>query len=147
MVAAVNPKLVPIDRRIRLAYEAAQTVRSRTRWDVRQWANWSRGDTSYVNFVYVVLLNFPKHDDPFGLYVGCSHLPPRDRLRNHRAGVMANEDVRRHGVRLLQRVYQHLNPMRPSEGPHVERALYQALRAADIGWVSMGELRPTPNHQ
>lgn len=135
------------ERRIRLAYEAGQTIRSQTRWEVRQWANWGRDDASYVNFVYVVQLHFPDHVDPFGLYVGCSHLEPTERLRNHRMGTYANEDVRRYGKRLVNHIYRHLNPMRPSEGPQVERALFRALRDADIGWVSMGRLRPSPNHQ
>lgn len=129
------------DVRIRIAYEAAQKVRSRTRYEVRQWANWSRGDTSYVNYVYVVLLEFPQFEDPFGLYVGKSHYPPRTRLRNHRSGELANADVQKYGVRLLQWVYQHLNPMLPREAPSIERKLWRALVDADIGWVSMGGLR------
>jgi hypothetical protein len=94
-----------------------------------------------VNYVYVVLLEFPEFEDPFGLYVGKSHYPPRIRLLNHRAGELANADVQQYGVRLLQWVYQHLNPMMPREAPSIERDLYRALQDADIGWVSMGRLR------
>lgn len=135
------PATASTTRRIRIAYEAARTIKSRTRYEVQQWTNLGRGEISYVNYVYVVLLDFPHFEDPFGLYVGKSHYPPRLRLRNHRAGELANADVQQYGVRLLQCVYQHLNPMMPREAPSMERHLYRASVEAEIGWVSMGRLR------
>lgn len=130
------------ERRIRTAVEIGRSVNSRTRHEVRRWANTERDGVSYVNYVYVVLLRFPHHQDPFGLYVGKSHLRPSQRLANHRRGIQANADVQKFGIRLLPTIYQHLNPMRPSEASQIERSLYLSLKASNVGWVSMGHLRP-----
>jgi len=112
---------------------------------VRQWHNRGTGKVSWVRYVYVVLLYYPEHKEKFGLYVGETHFKPPERLQNHVKGIYANADVKNYHKRLLPNIYNHLNPMRPYEARVIERKLYNKLRDADLGWVSMGQLRPPPN--
>ncbi|MCV3205579.1 hypothetical protein OHD62_06535 [Mesorhizobium sp. YC-39] len=145
MVTRVD-RLEPDWKWIDRAQKAGKTVKSFSKWEVRTWGPSPTGKST-KHYVYAVLLyypEFPHHPDRFGIYVGMSHLRPPQRLRNHRIGNQANEDVRRYGVRLLQHVYQHLNPMRLQEAKLKERELYDVLKASELGWVSMGHLRPPP---
>ena len=60
--------------------------------------------------VYVVYLRNPKGDGKAGYYVGMTGLTPEARFANHKAGVKAAGVVKRFGVRLVPRLYEHLNP-------------------------------------
>jgi len=45
------------------------------------------------------------------VYVGMTGLTPVERFANHKAGIKAASVVKRHGLRLLPELYEHLNPM------------------------------------
>jgi predicted GIY-YIG superfamily endonuclease len=78
--------------------------------------------------VYVVYLRNPKGDGKAGYYVGMTGLSPERRLANHKAGVKASSVVRRHGVRLVPTLYEHLNPMRYEDALRMETELAESLR-------------------
>jgi hypothetical protein len=61
--------------------------------------------------VYVVYLRDPKGDGRAGYYVGMTGLAPEERFRNHKSGVRAARVVKKFGVRLVPKLYAHLNPM------------------------------------
>lgn len=91
--------------------------------------------------VYVVLLD-PEvlHDRRFReanpdrvagkacLYVGMTGLTPDQRFMNHKAGVKSNRYVERYGLRLVRRLYRHLNPMPYAEAAEWEVKLAESLR-------------------
>jgi predicted GIY-YIG superfamily endonuclease len=79
--------------------------------------------------VYVVYLRDPKGDGKAGYYVGMTGLPPVERFANHKAGKKAAAVVKRFGVRLVPRLYAHLNPMTFDEAVGAEPRLADALRA------------------
>ena len=79
--------------------------------------------------VYVVYLRNPKGDGRAGYYVGMTGLTPEARFANHKAGIKAARVVRRFGVRLVPRLYAHLNPMRFEQAAAKEIALAEELRA------------------
>ncbi len=79
--------------------------------------------------VYVVYLRNPIGDGRAGYYVGMTGLTPEERFKNHKAGVKAAGVVRRFGVRLVPRLYAHLNPMPYKEAAAMEVALAEQLRA------------------
>lgn len=78
--------------------------------------------------VYVVFLKNPKGDGRAGYYVGMTGLTPEERLANHKAGIKAARVVQRFGVRLVPRLYAHLNPMSYEEAVRMEAALADSLR-------------------
>src|SRR5262245_49710900 len=78
--------------------------------------------------VYVVYLKNPKGDGKAGYYVGMTGLPPEGRLQNHKNGVKAARAVRKHGVRLVPRLYEHLTPMPYEKAKAMELMLADSLR-------------------
>ncbi len=78
--------------------------------------------------VYVVYLRDPAGDGKAGYYVGMTGLRPEDRFANHKAGVKAARVVKRFGVRLVPRLYEHLNPMTYREAVAAEPRLAEELR-------------------
>src|SRR5436190_6774491 len=61
--------------------------------------------------VYVVYLRNPKRDGKAGYYVGMTGLSPEQRFDNHKKGIKAARIVKKHGQRLVPKLYAHLNPM------------------------------------
>ena len=55
-------------------------------------------------------------------------LTPEERFANHKAGVKAAGIVKRCGVRLVPRLYEHLNPMPYEKAVRMEVALADSLR-------------------
>ena len=93
--------------------------------------------------VYVVLLDpaagklravraaNPKRDPKKPcVYVGMTGLPPEERFANHKAGTKAASVVKRHGLRLLPELYEHLNPMPFEAAAQMEVDLAEDLRRA-----------------
>jgi predicted GIY-YIG superfamily endonuclease len=79
--------------------------------------------------VYVIYLRNPKGDGKAGYYVGMTGLTPEARFANHKAGIKSASVVRRFGVRLVQVLYEHLNPMPYDEALRMEAQLAEELRA------------------
>jgi predicted GIY-YIG superfamily endonuclease len=79
--------------------------------------------------VYVVYLKSPRGDGRAGYYVGMTGLTPEHRFANHKAGVKAAGVVRRFGVRLVPKLYAHLNPMTYEAACEMETQLAEELRA------------------
>jgi hypothetical protein len=86
--------------------------------------------------VYVVYLKDPKGDGRAGYYVGMTGLSPEERFLNHKAGIKAARVVRKHGVRLVPKLYAHLNPMPYRKAVEMEVALADSLRKR--GYVVYG---------
>lgn len=86
--------------------------------------------------VYVVYLRNPKGDGKAGYYVGMTGLPPEKRFENHKAGIKAAAVVRKHGERLVPRLYEHLNPMSYGAAKVMEVELAEELRRR--GFVVFG---------
>jgi hypothetical protein len=93
--------------------------------------------------VYVVLLNSavakirkvrienPQRDPAKPcVYVGMTGLTPKERFANHKAGIKAASVVKRHGLRLLPELYEHLNPMPYEAAARMEMDLAEDLRRA-----------------
>ncbi len=78
--------------------------------------------------VYVVYLQNPKGDGRAGYYVGMTGLSPERRFENHKAGVKAARVVKKHGVRLVPKLYKHLNPMPYRTAQAMEVTLADSLR-------------------
>ena len=55
-------------------------------------------------------------------------LTPEERFRNHKAGIKAASVVRRCGVRLVPKLYAHLNPMPYARAKEMELLLADSLR-------------------
>jgi predicted GIY-YIG superfamily endonuclease len=85
-------------------------------------------EPSRHHHVYVVYLRNPKGDGKAGYYVGMTGLKPEERLANHLAGVKAARIVRKHGVRLVPSLYEHLNPMTYEDAVRMEEQLADSLR-------------------
>jgi hypothetical protein len=64
------------------------------------------------------------------VYVGMTGLPPAERFSNHKAGIKAASVVKRHGIRLLPELYEHLNPMPYAAAVQMEKDLAEDLRRA-----------------
>ena len=64
------------------------------------------------------------------VYVGMTGLTPQERFANHKAGTKAAWVVKRHGLRLLPELYEHLNPMPYEAAARMERDLAEDLRRA-----------------
>ncbi|MSO45334.1 MAG: hypothetical protein EXQ59_01000 [Acidobacteria bacterium] len=78
--------------------------------------------------VYVVYLRNPRGDGKAGYYVGMTGLTPEQWFENHKKGIKAAGVVRRFGLRLVPRLYEHLNPMPYAEAQEMEVALADSLR-------------------
>jgi predicted GIY-YIG superfamily endonuclease len=78
--------------------------------------------------VYVVYLRNPLGDGRAGYYVGMTGLPPERRFENHKKGIKSARIVRRHGERLVPRLYAHLNPMPYGRAKEMEAMLAESLR-------------------
>jgi predicted GIY-YIG superfamily endonuclease len=77
--------------------------------------------------VYVVYLRNENWDGTAGWYVGMTGLTPEQRFENHKTGKKAAGVVRRFGVRLVPRLYAHLNPMPYSKALEMEKWLHGSL--------------------
>jgi predicted GIY-YIG superfamily endonuclease len=75
-----------------------------------------------------VFLRNPAGDGRAGYYVGMTGLRPEERLANHKAGIKAAGVVRKHGVRLVPTLYEHLNPMSYEDAVRMELELADSLR-------------------
>jgi predicted GIY-YIG superfamily endonuclease len=88
----------------------------------------TRDGTKRHHSVYVVYLRNPLGDGRAGYYVGMTGLSPEERFLNHKQGKKAAGIVRRCGVRLVPKLYRHLNPMTYEEAQAAEPALAEELR-------------------
>ena len=70
------------------------------------------------------------------VYVGMSGLTPEERFANHKRGIKAAGLVRRYGIRLLPKLYAHLNPMPYEAALQMEKDLAADLR--DMGYRVTG---------
>jgi predicted GIY-YIG superfamily endonuclease len=86
--------------------------------------------------VYVVYLKNPKGDGRAGYYVGMTGLTPEHRFQNHKSGIKAARVVKKFGVRLVPRLYAHLNPMPFDKAVKMEVMLADSLRKR--GYVIYG---------
>jgi predicted GIY-YIG superfamily endonuclease len=86
--------------------------------------------------VYVVYLRNPKGDGRAGYYVGMTGLTPEQRFENHQNGIKAARVVKRFGVRLVPKLYAHLNPMSYTKAVAMEGVLAESLRRR--GYVVYG---------
>lgn len=98
----------------------------------------TRGKAGARHHVYVVLLHDLRLGGRWGLYVGQTSRDPDLRFDQHRAGYKASGAVRRHGVRLLPELVEHLHRMHQWESLKLEAALADAFRAAAIPWLEGG---------
>jgi hypothetical protein len=64
------------------------------------------------------------------VYVGMTGLAPKERFANHKAGIKSASVVKRHGIRLLPKLYEHLNPMPYEAALQMEKDLAEDLRRA-----------------
>jgi predicted GIY-YIG superfamily endonuclease len=78
--------------------------------------------------VYVVYLRNPRGDGKAAYYVGMTGLAPEQRFENHKQGIKCARIVRRCGVRLVPRLYAHLNPMPYTRAKDMEVFLADSLR-------------------
>jgi hypothetical protein len=62
------------------------------------------------------------------VYVGMTGLTPEERFANHKAGFKAALVVKRFGLRLLPKLYAHLNPMPYEAAARMEMDLAEDLR-------------------
>jgi hypothetical protein len=96
---------------------------------------------SYHHHVYVVLLKpavakirsvrsaNPNWDSAKPcVYVGMTGLTPEERFTNHKSGIKAASVVKKYGVRLLQELFAHLNPMPYEAALQMEKDLAEDLR-------------------
>jgi hypothetical protein len=63
------------------------------------------------------------------VYVGMTGLPVEHRFENHKHGYKSARLVQKYGVRLLPKLYAHLNPMPYAAAVEMERDLAADLRA------------------
>lgn len=78
--------------------------------------------------VYVVYLKNPNGDGRAAYYVGMTGLTPEQRFRNHKAGLKSARVVKKYGVRLVPKLYAHLNPMPYEKAVEMEVMLAESLR-------------------
>ena len=86
--------------------------------------------------VYVVYLRNPRGDGKAGYYVGMTGLSPEQRFDNHKKGIKSAGVVKRFGVRLVPKLYAHLNPMPYAKAIEMETMLAESLRKR--GYVVFG---------
>jgi hypothetical protein len=63
------------------------------------------------------------------VYVGMTGLPVDHRFENHKNGYKSARVVRKHGIRLMPELYEHLNPMPFEAAAQMEKDLAEDLRA------------------
>jgi hypothetical protein len=63
-------------------------------------------------------------------------LTPEERFKNHKTGVKAARVVKKHGVRLVPKLFAHLNPMPYEKAVEMEVFLADSLRKR--GYVVFG---------
>src|SRR6266446_9932080 len=63
-------------------------------------------------------------------YVGMTGLTPEERFANHKQGIKSVSVVKRHGLRLMPELYEHLNPMPFEAAAQMEKDLAEDLRRA-----------------
>ena len=85
--------------------------------------------------VYVVYLRDPKGDGRAAYYVGMTGLTPEQRFENHKAGIKAARVVKKFGVRLVPKLYAHLNPM-PYEKAVEMEACSRRVSAGAATWCT-----------
>jgi hypothetical protein len=103
----------------------------------------AEGQADHHHNVYVVLLDSaagglrkvraenPKRDPKKPcVYVGMTGLTPEERFANHKQGIKSASVVKRHGLRLLPELYEHLNPMPFEAAARMEADLAEDLRRA-----------------
>lgn len=103
-------------------------------------------ETSFHHNVYVVELdaavrgnrrfmeaNPDCSEDKPCVYVGMTGLPPEERFERHKAGIQSSWFVKKHGIRLLPELYEHLNPMPYEAAAGMETDLADDLRAEGYG--------------
>jgi hypothetical protein len=66
-------------------------------------------------------------------YVGRTNVTPNERFKQHKAGYKANKYARSHGLYLMRRQFERLNPMSYELSVTEEVALAERLRAK--GWA------------
>jgi hypothetical protein len=64
------------------------------------------------------------------VYVGMTGLTPEERFANHKAGIKSASAVKRYGLGLLPKLYEHLNPMPFEAAVQMEMDLAEDLRRA-----------------
>jgi predicted GIY-YIG superfamily endonuclease len=89
---------------------------------------WMKGQPTSHHSVYIVYLRNPRGDGKAGYYVGMTGLTPEQRFANHKAGTKAARIVKCFGVRLVPKLYAHLNPMTYLEALAMEKQLAEELR-------------------
>ena len=77
-----------------------------------------------------------KGDGKAAYYVGMTGLPPETRFENHKKGIKAARVVKKFGVRLVPKLYAHLNPMSYEKAVAMEVSLADSLRK--LGYVFYG---------
>ena len=100
-------------------------------------------EQTFHHNVYVILLRdaVSKHPsilrlnpkrDPLKpcIYVGMTGIPVDQRFQNHKNGHKSAWVVRKHGVRLMPELYEHLNPMPFEAAVQMELELAEELRAS-----------------
>ena len=99
-------------------------------------------EAEFHHSVYVVLLskaalkdlsilrhNLKRDPSKPAVYVGMTGLPVDHRFENHKNGYKSARLVRKHGVRLLPELFEHLNPMPYEHAVQMEKDLADDLRA------------------
>jgi hypothetical protein len=117
-------------------YKLTFTMMRRKRCSLRS------NEPKFHHNVYVVLLSKsamkdssilrrnPKRDpEKPTVYVGLTGLPVDYRFENHKNGYKSARVVRKYGVRLLPKLYEHLNPMPYEYAVQMEKDLAEDLRA------------------
>jgi hypothetical protein len=94
-------------------------------------------------YVYVVALKPRKAGRGKEVYVGSSALTPEERFYKHKHNPRSSRHVRRRGVRLLPRLYRHLNPLPSRENAkRTEQHLRRQLERR--GYKVYGSCLPSP---
>ena len=98
----------------------------------------TKGKSGASHSVYVVLLHDAKFSGRSGLYVGQTSRDPDWRFDQHKSGYKASGAVKRFGLCLLPRLFEHLNPLAYWESQIIEAELAEAFRASGVTWVEGG---------
>lgn len=99
-------------------------------------------DEKFHHSVYVVLLHPAVLKEPSVLrlnpgrdaskpcvYVGLTGLPVDHRFENHKNGYKSARVVKKHGIRLMPELFEHLNPMPFEAAAQMEKDIAADLRA------------------
>jgi hypothetical protein len=120
---------------VRQALPELMTLAQRATLRLRATTHRARGAK---HFVYIALLDDPRRDCRWGLYVGETSREPDLRFDQHKSGYKASRAVNRFGVRLLPDLTAHLTPLRRWEAIDLEAALADELRRVGVTWVAGG---------